>query len=1072
MKPLRHTMILASAGSGKTHALTNRYVALLARGIAPERIIALTFTRKAAGEFFEEILNKLAKAASSDAEAILLAGALGSADLKRADFLAMLRAVVDAMPRLSLGTLDGFFARIVRSFPLELGLSGTFEILQEHSARRARRRVLRSLFTVAGERTQQQKDFIEAFKRATYGAEEKQLGGRLDRFLDEHAETYLSAPDSEAWATPRRIWPDGCDWLELPVVSREEAETALPAALPWETLTEEQRKRFTDFFAEWKTWRAGATLPKPMRYLLENAFAAWSDLKSGRGSVVIERRKVALSPEASRILCGILVAIGREEVQRRIEMTRGLYDVLRGYERVYHDSVRRGGRLTFADVQRLLLPGAGAPPLHSGMSGENREELRLSIDWRLDAQFDHWLLDEFQDTSFGQWSILRNLIDEAVQDPEGRRTFFYVGDVKQAIFSWREGDPRLFREIFDHYNAAQPGIIEELQLNQSWRSCSEVIALVNRVFGDARSLSAVVPRATAEAWAREWRVHSSARPELEGYAEVRVADDTEKRYQEVLRILREVDPLGRGLSVALLVQQNETAAELASFLRTQGGLRAVAESDIAVCTDNPVGAALLALVRAAAFPGDSLAWEHVRMTPLAEVLAVEGIHAPEDLALRLLAEVNQRGFAGGMEPWIAELEKRLDADDEFSRERARDWFEAAHVFDETGSRDFAEFLEFAGRYTKREGESASVIRVMTIHKSKGLGFDLVILPDLQSRKIAQPRSGLAVKKAADRSVEWIMDPPTRIFADHDPVLSAWLSAAEEDAAYESLCLLYVAMTRAKRAMYLIVEPVGTSKARTYPQVLRATVGETFAEGDPQWYLRCQPRASAVSESTVIEPWIRGEEPSAPGTRRARLRMRAPSEADRGSISAAALLDLESRSQADHGTAVHSLLAAVRWSDEPWTDRVAALSLPESIGDAARAEMLACMEAPALAEVFRRPVTPLQANVWRERAFEMVLDGVWLTGVFDRVVIELNEEGRAIRVTVWDFKTDRVATREEAQRAARRYVGQVELYRKAAARLCGVSVGEVAAALVFTKIREVLHLAELQSGGVEARGAGN
>lgn len=131
-----------------------------------------------------------------------------------------------------------------------------------------------------------------------------------------------------------------------------------------------------------------------------------------------------------------------------------------------------------------------------------------------------------------------------------------------------------------------------------------------------------------------------------------------------------------------------------------------------------------------------------------------------------------------------------------------------------------------------------------------------------------------------------------------------------------------------------------------------------------------------------------------------------------------------------------------------------------------------MEAPALAEVFRRPVTPLQANVWRERAFEMVLDGVWLTGVFDRVVIELNEEGRAIRVTVWDFKTDRIATREEAQRAARRYVGQVELYRKAAARLCGVSVGEVAAALVFTKIREVLDLAELQRGGVDARGAGN
>ncbi|MBP7143068.1 MAG: UvrD-helicase domain-containing protein [Opitutaceae bacterium] len=1072
MKPLRHTMILASAGSGKTHALTTRYVALLARGMEPERIIALTFTRKAAGEFFEEILNKLAKAASSDTEAARLAGAIGSQSHRRTDFLVMLRSVVDAMPRLSLGTLDGFFARIVRSFPLELGLSGGFEILQEHSARRARRRVLRSLFTVAGERTRQQADFVEAFKRATYGLQEKQLAGRLDSFLDEHAETFLAAPEPEAWASPRRIWPGGCDWLESAVVSREEGEAALRGALPWNTLSEEQRKRFTDFFAEWKTWRAGAPLSKPFLYLLENAFAAWDDLKAGSGRVVIERKKVALSPDAARILRGILVAIGREEMLRHLEITRGLYDVLRGYERVYHETVRRGGRLTFADVQRLLLPGAGAPRLQSGGSGETREELRLAIDWRLDAQFDHWLLDEFQDTSFGQWSILRNLIDEAVQDPEGRRSFFYVGDVKQAIFSWREGDPRLFREIFDHYNAAHPGVIEELQLNQSWRSGPDVIALVNRVFGDPRALSTVVPVATAEAWGREWREHTSAHTDQEGYAEVRVADDKEKRYQEALGILREVDPLGRGLSVALLVQKNETAAELASFLRTQGGLRAVAESDITVCTDNPVGAALLALVRAAAFPGDSLAWEHVKMTPLAEVLAGRGIHAPEDLSLRLLSDVSQRGFAGGMEPWISELEKRLDAGDDFSRGRARDWFEAAHVFDETGSRDFAEFLEFAGRHTKREGDSASVIRVMTIHKAKGLGFDLVILPDLEGRHLVQRRSGLAVKKAADRSVEWILDPPSRVFADRDPVLSAWLTSAEEEAAYESLCLLYVAMTRAKRAMYLIVEPVGNSKARTYPQMLRAAVGETFAVGETQWFLRCGHGVPAVSGKDELEPWIRHEESSRPGRGRAQLRVRTPSDTERGSMAASALLDLEVRRQADHGTAVHSLLAAVEWSDEPWKDRVATTLVPEDIGVAVRAEMLACMDAPTLSEVFRKPTVSPGANAWRERAFEVVIEGTWLSGVFDRVVVERDDKGRAIRVRVWDFKTDRVANRGEAHLAARRYAGQMELYRKAAARLCGVPIGEVTAALVFTKIREVVGLAELQSGGNEVRGAGN
>src|SRR4051812_32568909 len=114
MKPLSHVMILASAGSGKTYALTNRFVELLARGASPERIVALTFTRKAAGEFFDEILAKLARAACDARTAAQLARDIGAGDLGTTDFLRMLRAVVDAMHRLRLGTLDSFFARIAR----------------------------------------------------------------------------------------------------------------------------------------------------------------------------------------------------------------------------------------------------------------------------------------------------------------------------------------------------------------------------------------------------------------------------------------------------------------------------------------------------------------------------------------------------------------------------------------------------------------------------------------------------------------------------------------------------------------------------------------------------------------------------------------------------------------------------------------------------------------------------------------------------------------------------------------------------------------------------------------------
>src|SRR5262249_2147507 len=133
MKMPGHVMILASAGSGKTFALTDRFVALLAHGAAPERIAALTFTRKAAGEFFDEILRKLAGAAGDYVVARKLAERVGAPQLTRADFLRMLRAVTDAMHRLNLGTLDSFFARVVRAFPFELGLGGDFEVLQEHA---------------------------------------------------------------------------------------------------------------------------------------------------------------------------------------------------------------------------------------------------------------------------------------------------------------------------------------------------------------------------------------------------------------------------------------------------------------------------------------------------------------------------------------------------------------------------------------------------------------------------------------------------------------------------------------------------------------------------------------------------------------------------------------------------------------------------------------------------------------------------------------------------------------------------------------------------------------------------
>lgn len=1037
---LRHEMILASAGSGKTYELTNRFVRLLAAGAAPERIVALTFTRKAAGEFFDEILKKLARAAGDADAARRLARDVGSPDVGPDRFLELLRAMIDAMPRLRLGTFDGFFARIAKNFPLELGLAGEFELLEAHDALIEQRRVLAGMFAHRRALSEAQQDFIEAFKLATFGQDEKRLGDKLARFIEAHQEAYLDAPAAELWGNPRRIWPDGEPWLEA-ARHRRDAVEALRRASSGHDWDDRRRDWWDRLLAELETWAPGAEPSTGLR----NVIAALPDMTV----VTMAAKKVEPSPELREALRAVARAVVGEELARRLVMTQGVHAVIRAYEEAYHESVRRAGRLSFADVQRLLLPdGPAGRMLDAAGAG------RALIDYRLDAETDHWLLDEFQDTSFGQWSVLKNLIDEAVQDASGARSLFYVGDVKQAIYAWRGGDPRLFREIFDHYIAAAPGIIAERHLDCSWRSGPPVIGMVNAVFGAAATLADLFPGGATAEWNKEWREHRTAHADRDGQVALLHGADETERFETTLRLLQEIDPLPKGLSAAVLVQDNVTAATLADYLRRAGRLPAVAESDLHVCTDNPVGAAFLALVQAAAHPGDTVAQQHLRMSPLGAVLAVHGVATPENLTRDVLGSIAREGFAGTVQAWWPRLEKTLGGADAFTHLRVRQFLAAAGAFDAGGSRDPDEFADFMARYVVREADSPSVIRVMTIHKSKGLGFDLVILPDLEGQRINQARDGLAIERGPDHAVEWVLDFPPRTIVDCDPVLAAHQVAAEDAGCYEKLSLLYVAMTRAKRALYVVVKPPGKSSSRNFPRLLAATLGEgareiavgagrftgAYAEGNPDWH-----RDLAGPPTPAPDPggsaWSR-----VPAGRRARrLPARRPSERPDGAIAAGALFAPDEAAATDFGRRVHRLLATVEW-------REAAEVAPDwsAAGDAGR-QAGQVLAAPALAEVWRRRE---HATVWRERSFEAVIDGAWITGVFDRVIVESDATGRPVRADVYDFKTD--ADRSEA---LERHGEQLNLYREAAARLLGLSSSAVACHLVMTRSATLITIPE-------------
>ncbi len=1066
MSALRHEMIFASAGSGKTYALTTRFIRLLALGVAPERIVALTFTRKAAGEFFGEILNRLAAASTDAATAGALAAAVERPEFGPADFLRLLRAMVGAMHRLNLGTLDGFFAKIVRAFPLELGLSGEPGVLDEHAAAEEMRRVFARLFAARGGLTPEQRALIEAFKLATFGTEGKSVAESFDRFVAEHLALWRGAPDAACWGEVTRIWPRGFPWSGAAddAATARAAEEIVEWARRAPELKDKPRARWLAFAQEAMNWTPGQPLPENLEFVLKKALADWAAVEAGDAVLTIDRQKLTLGPEVLAPLATLVRRVVGLELGRRMVVTQGIAAVMRAFDKLYDSEVRRAGRLTFADLQQLLAPQRGG-----GLVG-------AALDYRIDARLDHWLFDEFQDTSYQQWKILETLVDEVVQDAEGRRSLFYVGDVKQAIYTWREGDPRLFAHVAERYRAPGGGGIVPGELNDSWRSGPEVIEMVNRVGGASAVYAELFPEAAPE-WNRHWRAHRSARPEHRGQAALLLADDEAGRWATTLRVLQEIRPTQRGLTCAVLVRRNDVGTRLADYLRREGGIAAVAEADLRIGTDNPAATALAALLQAAAHPEDRFARRQVEMSPLAELVGgARGLAEAPALSRAVLAAIEADGFEKWLAGWARRLKPVLEADDRFTRLRLRQLVAAGRVFDERGGRDVDAFLRFLGETTVREPEGAGVVRVMTLHKSKGLGFDVVVLPDLEGQKLAQRRDGPAVRKAVDRSVAWVLQHPGALLAECDPVLREYQAEAIAENCYEQLSLLYVGLTRAKRATYAVIERPGRSASLNFPRLLTAALGAeerevhvgaaslvgTWSAGAGDWFAEIPERAetplTAAGSAEGLPVAAAGRTELRAGDaveRKARLVAMRPSALRPGHVAAGRLFGAPGGAgAAEHGTRVHALLAALEWGDGVTAERLAA-AVPPDGGAAwveARREAEACVQAPELADVFRK----LHDGdaVWRERGFEAVVDGAWVSGVLDRVVIRRGPAGR-VEAEVYDFKTERGVGAEELRA---RHAGQLQWYAAVVAQLLGVAPGAVKAFVVATAERSLVAVA--------------
>lgn len=797
-------VIRASAGTGKTYRLTKQLILLLMQGAPVDSFLATTFTRKAAGEILQRLMQRLAAAALEPQGLAELNEMIAPAAATSDDAARVLHQLCLNVGRARICTLDSFFSQIARGFGPELGLPAGWRMADPAEEQTQSRRAVGA--TVADLPSDKLRTLIAMLAK---GEVRRSITNDINGVVQNSYDLFRRS-DAKAWQALRV--PSGVEQADI-----TRAFGLLETAdIGHKSANGQLRKLVEDYQSE--------DFERVLCHGLVQRLAT--------GETTYYKKQLDVEVIAA---CEALTRAATVHILSLIRnQTLATHDILAAYDEAATAERVASRVYSFNDITFLIA---------RWLSGERgRPASHADLAFRLDASVEHLLLDEFQDTAPLQWKVLEPIARHVTGRPG--RTFFCVGDTKQAIYRWRGGEAAIFTTVEQQL----PNVATE-QMNRSFRSSPVVIDSVNGLFENlGKHPRADELGAALRDFSDAFPPHSAAH-DLPGFVTLQTgpkgtgtAEESSDLHDDfVARRVQQLHTENPHHSIGVLTRTNRSVGSLIFRLR-QLNLYVSQEGGNPL-TDSAAVDLVLSALRLADSPGDRRWWYHLRHSPLADTLEITDERSASGAAQTLRRRLATTGLATTVRHLAAQLRPYCDSRDQL---RLNQLIELALAHDARPLGRWLQFIELVE--TKRiAAPQEAPIRVMTVHQAKGLEFDTVVLPELDGA-LTRPSTS-CVGDFTDRAGD-----PTGVLHYVSKELrhalpARWqqaFTANDDGSVTEALCLLYVAVTRPRHALQMLIQPAAKPafENKTAAALLFHAIGTgdptaplatLYAHGDPRWY---------------------------------------------------------------------------------------------------------------------------------------------------------------------------------------------------------------------------------------------